>query len=231
MKLKKVVALLMAICMIFGVTACGTSNEDVRGEIKNEGETSDNENEGADDEEKIVLSQGVSSGTTYESQFMNIGWTLPEDWVFMTEEEMASMNQAVADMLGNEDIASQIEDGETFCDMSAYNLAGDTINIQIEKLSASAAVLLDEGAYADISLEQLPAAFEPLGYSVKCEKKDITFVGKTHVGINVELGYQGVSVYEKMVLVKVGQYMCVITAASTSLEVIDAIFNNFYELN
>lgn len=231
MKLKKVIALILAMCMVLSAAACGTTNEDIRGEIKNDGESIDNEDGTSEEEDEIVLSVGVASGSVYESEFMNIGWTLPEGWTFMTEEEMATMNQVVADMLGNEDIASQIEDGETFCDMSAYNAVGETINIQIEKMAATTALTVDEVAYADIALEQLPAVFEPLGYSVKCEKQQITLAGKTCEGVYVELGYQGAYIYEKMALIKVGQYMCVITVASASMDVINAIYNNFYELN
>ena len=242
MKLKRVLALVMVMVMLVGMTACGGSDEsDVRGEIKNETETDDNqqtENEtedknGADtdtDVEEVELSLGKASGKIYESEFMGIGWTLPENWAFMTDEELKEMNSAVIDMLG-EDIGSQLEAGTTFCDMSAYNLNGDTVNIQIEKLAPSTALLVGEAEYADLSDEQLIAAFEEIGYTTTVETSTMMLGGEEHVSMDVTLSYEGVTIYERMGLIKVGQYMCVVTAASTDIETVEAIFDNFYALD
>uniref|UniRef100_UPI0040560FF9 hypothetical protein n=1 Tax=Agathobacter sp. TaxID=2021311 RepID=UPI0040560FF9 len=225
MKLKRCLVILLALSMLTCVTACGGNDEeDVKGNI------SSNDENASDTEEEVELSLGTSEGGVYESTFMGLGWNLPEGWEFLSQAEMEQMNQAVIDMM-DEDTATQLEEGAVFCDMYAFALTGDTVNIQIEKLQTVTSILVDEESYAELSIENTKDAFTQMGYTdVTMTQSTVTIAGKEHVAIDMSLTDQGVVLYEKMGLVKVGDYMCVITAASVAPENLDTIFAGFYAL-
>ncbi len=225
MKLKKCLVMLLAFSMLTCVTACGgNDDENVKGSI------SSNDENASDTEQEVELSLGKSEGSVYQSTFMGLGWNLPEGWQFLSEEEMQQMNEAVIDMM-DEDIAAQLEEGAVLCDMYAFALSGDTINIQIEKLQNVTSILLDEESYAELSMQNTKEAFTQMGYTdITMEQSTVTIAGEEHVAIDVSLTYDGVVLYEKLGLIKVGNYMCVITAASVTPEGLDTMFANFYAL-
>ena len=252
MKIKKLLVLFITLSMLVSVVACGTSeDDDVRGQINNgsssqetessenseientEVDTSTEETESTEttENESPSLSLNNAKGSTYESNFIGIGWNLPEGWTFFDEEQLKQVNNITADLIDDEQIQAALESASLICDMYAMNSStGDTINIQLEKLSGLA-TLYDASSYVDASISSLPSAMQSAGYTnVTIDKITITAAGKELPGLAISASYAGITIYEKLACIKVDNYMVCITTASATESTLDAIFANFYSL-
>ena len=234
--MKKILAILISLSMLICFTACGDNNgDDVRGEIKeNNQATAENSEDTQQDTqgETQKISLGQSEGSTYDRTFIGLGWTLPEGWNFLSDEQMNQMNNIVADMLDSEQLQAAIEKASVICDMYAINYTnGSTINIQLEKLSAMANVVYDANTYVDTTIGQLSSSLEMMGYTdIQITKTTINVAGTEHPGIALQATLNGVAIYQRMACIKVGDYMCVIATATALEDSNDSIFANFYAL-
>lgn len=246
MKLKKLLILFMMLSMVVCATACGNSDEDdIRGQINKDTESESQNSESSEDteinnttensetseNEEPSLSLNNAKGSTYESSFMGLGWTLPDGWIFFNEDQLKQMNNITADMIDDKQIQEALKNATLICDMYAMNsITGDTINIQLEKLTGLTS-LYDAETYVDASISSLPSALQSAGYTnITTEKTTVTIAGEDHPGISLAATYSGVVVYEKLACIKIGNYMAVITTASTTEANLDVIFANFYSL-
>ena len=243
--MKKIVALLLLFAMTSTFIACG--NDDINGESQtsehsSEADTSttdtsttdtsaadtSTEDTSATDDEKASL--GSTTTSVYESSFIGIGWTLLDEWLFATEEQMDQINALVLEII-NEDTELVLPEGSTVCDMYAYDIYGSNVNIQLEKLNAVNAILITEESYGKLSLDLIKDSYTSLGYTDTNVSSTTVKIGDAeHSGIVSSCVYQGVTVYQKMAFIKQGSYMCVITASSANEEVIDSIFASFYTI-
>ena len=159
---------------------------------------------------------GSYADGVYTNDFIGIRCSLGEDWHIYSEDEMAQLFGTVAGLTTDEDLAALLESANVA--YLFYAAADDglvTINITLEKLSVLNGLLLDEQSYVELSAEQLPAALESMGMSgVAAETGSISFAGGEHAGLTVHGALSGVDFYERLVCVKVGSYMAIITVAS-----------------
>ncbi|MBQ5522416.1 MAG: hypothetical protein IIT86_06360, partial [Oscillospiraceae bacterium] len=131
-----------------------------------------------------------------------------------------------------EALAAQLRDAGTACDLYAVALddSGDNVNIQLEDLGLLYGAVLTPKQYAEIALPQLKPALEQAGFQhVQIEMEDYEFAGRDRVSLLVTGDVNGVPVYERMILIKGGQYMGAITAFSLDLSRIDELFARFEE--
>lgn len=90
-----------------------------------------------------------------------------------------------------------------------------TMNIVFENLGLLYGTVLSEENYASLSVGQLPDALESAGFAdVTAETSTCTFAGAEHAAVTVHGTYSDIDCYEKLVCVKVGSYIAVITVAS-----------------
>ena len=227
MKWKKVLVLLLTFSMLSTV-ACGSDKQD-------EGEGSSNTGNKVEsqvpEETEVKVSLGELGENVYESNFMGLGWTLPEEWVFFTEEERKQMNEATWDML-EETSDIEIQEGTVLCDMMAMSPDGiSSMNIQIEKLSVLSSVALSEKAYIENSIEPVKQALTQMGYTnVDITESTVMITGKECLGLDMILEYSGITLYQKQALIKKGNYMYIITTSGTDKTVLEDLFAKFYKL-
>lgn len=230
MRWKQVVTVLLAVSMMASMTACGQKEDTSADDVVVEENVSNDSNESEDIVFESELTMGQVDGDVYKSNFMNLSWTLPEGWSFLSEEEMNEINASVLDMLG-EDMTLQLEDGGVVCDMQATTENGDNLNVQIEKLSVEEATTIMEKDYADVAVEQISDVFTQIGYSdVITKVTNAVIAGQEHVMIEVTCTYEDVDVCQKLGLIKVDDYMCVITGFSSDMTTVDNMFANFEAL-
>ena len=89
---------------------------------------------------------GIIDGLTFTNDFMGISCTLPEDWVYASEAEIAELNGVVLEMFeDNEEVAELLENSTSIYDAVAYS--GDGLcnfNIIAENMGLLYGVLIDE---------------------------------------------------------------------------------------
>ena len=201
--MKKTMAALLALVLVFSLCACQAAKP---------------------------FTAGTTADNHYESAFAGIGCTLSSDWVFMTDAEIQANNQSTMDMLG-EDYAAALEKATVVTDMFATHANQmDTVNVTFEKLSG-ANTLLDAKGYAEISDDTAVEALESAGFANMTSRVGtIQFAGAEHVAIYISGTYSEVPMYETMALVKVGNYIMLVTACTWYEDTTADILANFTAL-
>lgn len=226
--MKKILAILLAFIMGLSMTACGGDDEGITGEISNkETETKETKEE----EVAAIDAIGEAEGTVYENNFLGLGFNLPDGWTFYTKEQINEMNNITQDML-DEDLAAQLEEANLLYDMYALDQYGNSVTVVLEKTSAIASVAIDEKAYAELSVEQVPDALKQVGFAdATAEVGTVDFNGKEHAAIDVVATSDSVTLYEKIVCIKAGQYIACITVGTTFENTTDTVLSYFYSLD
>ena len=87
---------------------------------------------------------------------------------------------------------------------------------------------MSEDAYYKAAVPQLEDALEQMGLSnLNIEKETIDFAGEEHLSCLISGEYNGVMIYERMVMLKAGSYMATVTAFSLDLESTEAMIALF----
>ena len=230
-EMKKLLVVLLALALAFSMTACG-GDEDVLGQITGE-ETESNGAEESQDtaETETPVSLGKAEGTVYESEFLGMGFNLPEGWNFYTDEQIKELNNLTSDMV-DDDVAKQLAEASLIHDMYAMDSLGSSTTIILEKMSAISSAIVDEKTYAESSVRQIPKALESLGFTeVKTTIGSTDLCGEEHVTIDIEATSPNGVLYEKVICVKIGQYIACITVATLDGTETAAILSNFYSLD
>lgn len=186
---------------------------------------------GNDKADEAAISRGTTTETAYENEFVGIGWKLLDGWTFATTEQMEQMNALVLDMLEG-DIDANLAEGSVFCDLYAADINGSNLNIQFEKLNTVNSILVTEESYLEISLDTLKQTYESMGYTDVSLSLTTAKIGDNEQpAITSNCTYQGITVYQKMAVIKEGNYMCIITASSLTEAQTNDILASFYTLS
>ena len=229
--MKKIIALLLALVLTFGLVACG-GTEDVRGNIDSGNNTatenkSQNATEGSKEKD---FSTGKVTTNKYTNEFLGITVELGSDWTFMTDAQIEENNKTALGLVGD-DYKALMENASSFTDMMATKSnQTDTVNVTFEKLTG-ANLLLTEDRYAELSLDTLKGSFESMGMTdvVVANGKD-TFAGAEHACITLSAKYNGNAVYEKLIVVKCSGYMVTVCACTWQTDTCKSILDNFKAL-
>lgn len=232
--MKKLLALILSVLMLVSFAACdssSTTNDDVRGDITSTSSDTDSSSSDSTSSEEIEFSIGDAEGNKYENKFIGIGCELDSSWTFYTDAQIAELNNIVTDSL-DEDYAEQVKDANVIYDMYATTANGDTININLEKLSGIGSGVIDAETYIDVAMPQLKDSMAQMGVTVdKCEKTTFNFAGATADGIIMNISGSGASAFQKIVCLKRGSYIAVIGVATYNTDTTDDLLAKFYSLN
>ena len=227
--MKKLLALLLISTCVINLAACGSpKSTEVNGILETDETTSTESN--AADEQEVDLSIGKAEGNVYKSEFIGIGFNLPSGWTFYTDEQIRELNNFTTDML-EEDLQKAIQDANLIYDMYAQDASGNNVAINLEKVSALGSVIHSEEDYIDASLPALKDALTSVGFStVTTQKINVTLAGETHPAISIVASNGQVTVYEKVVCKKIGNYIACIAIATPNTDITDSVLNQFYAL-
>lgn len=223
--MKKILVMLLVGAMTISMVACGESEEDVKGTYT--GETSVSQEEDV----SIVDVLGATEATAYENAYLGIGFNLPADWTFYTDEQIDELNGVVRDSLDDE-IAEQLEESDAVYDMMAMGSTGNNVNVIFQKIGSLQNAITSEKQYAEASQESTKAALEQMGCTdVQIEIGNVNLAGKEHATLVITSNMNGVTLYQKGVCMKAGSYFICITATAFNEDLTDDILANFYAVN
>ena len=202
--MKRIVALLLAVVMMFALVSCG---------------------------DEAGLEMGSTSNNTYENKFLGIGCKLDSGWTFLSDAEIRQANNISQDLVG-EELASQLENADIIYDMQATKSnSSANIVLNIEKLSTIQGAIMSEDEYATNAIDGLVQGLESAGLTnVKATKVSANFAGGTHAAIDVSGEVNGVTVYEKIICYKKGKYIAAIAFASYIDNTTEEMLSYFYAL-
>lgn len=160
---------------------------------------------------------GVKADNAYASEFLGIMAQFSDDWYVLSDEEAAEAMGYVADNLPNADLGEQLRSSGVVCDLYvlALDSSGDNINIQLKNLGFLYGLAMSEDVYYKTAAPQLREALTQMGVeNASVEKETIAFAGAEHTACLISGEYSGVPIFERMVMVKAGNYMATVTAFS-----------------
>lgn len=219
--MKKVLAFVLMLTMVFCVSACD-KDSDVRGTY--EGGVSATPSDSLDGGSFDI---GSVSANKYVNEFAGISCELGSVWTFLTDEQIKQNNEDTLGLLGD-DYIEQLKNADTFTDMMAkHQNQTDTLNITFEKLKGANA-LLSEERYIELSADSVEQAFESLGFSnLSTSSSKVDFAGKERHCLDITGEYSGITMYEKMVVMKCDNYMVLITACTWQTNTCQDVLNMF----
>ena len=173
------------------------------------------------------------AGNVYVNEALGIRAEFPSNWIILNEEEIAQLMGYMADSFSEGDLAELLRESGSLCDFyaAALNPAGETsesVNIMIEDLGAVNGILIGEESYLDLGLKQLEGSLGQMGMSdVQTARERISFAGEEHASALISADLNGVRIFERLVLIKVGSYMATVTASSREETGVDEILAFF----
>ena len=172
---------------------------------------------------------GEFADGTYFNDFLGIRCTVSEEWTVYSDAQLAQLNGLVLDTMTDEDLVEQLKKSNVGHLFYATADGGHkSINVVLENVGVVNGVLLDEKAYAALSVEQLPAALQSMGLTdVTAEETTVSFVGTDHAAVRVHGKLTGVNFYEKIICIKVGSYFGLVTVASYHEDATDTLLKMF----
>lgn len=226
--MKKLISIILAAVMLLSLCACGGKEDGVTEPSTTVPTTPTTVPTTAPVETQAPQLGSYENGV-YSNSYIGIKCTVDQEWYVYNNEEMAQLNGLVLDTMTDEDLVEQLKNADVA--YLFYAMKNDgliSMNITMEKLNLVSGILLDEKSYAKASVQQLPAALESMGMTdVTAQEEMFTFAGQEHAGISVHSTYSGVDFYEKLICIKAGEYMAVITLASYGEDVTSELLNYY----
>ena len=140
--MKKLIAVLLAVCTVFALCACG-AGKDIGGAVTS-----------GEDDSSFQL--GTINGGVYENSYLGVGISLDDSWSIYDEEQLAQLIGWTADQYDNEKYAEQIENADLFYDLFASANDGlVSVNVVIQNLGLLYGTVMDEDKIVDMTLEQM----------------------------------------------------------------------------
>lgn len=155
-----------------------------------------------------TISRGVVSGKNYKNDFLGIDVTVPADWGFASDEEIAATFNITEDLF-DMDLEKALEENGGFCDVIASDDAGKNFNIILEKKNELAKTLSKEQLQ-----EAYIASFQPVKELYDdCTITETTFNigGKETFGLNISGKLYGQELYQSAFMIDCGDYLATVT--------------------
>ncbi len=184
------------------------------------------------EEEKIDAQDmvGEKDATSYANKGLGIRVSVPATWQVLSDEQTAQLMGQLAENVDSESLAEALSTAGSMCDMYAVALdgGGDNVNITIEDLGILYGIALDEEKYLEIGLKNLEGSLGQMGITnIRVEKETFPFAGGDRFSALIKADFNGKPMYERMVLLKVGRYMGLVTSFSFDEGRMNDILNCF----
>lgn len=172
---------------------------------------------------KAEFSRCTISDNTLKSELFKFQAEVGSDWVFGTDDEIASLNGMSGSTAS--DFEKAIKENEIFYDAMCRKSTGSNFIIAVpnpDKVKSN--IFTSEKAYAEATLDGVKEIDSNASIST------LTFAGKDHPAIKVDNESMGTSFKQCMVFVKSSQFVCMITFTCFSDEEIDEVMGYFSSL-
>jgi len=213
--MKKFLIFLLTCLMILAMVGCTADPDDIRG------------NQTEDEE----LSLGTVSGKKYESEFIGIGFNLPESWDFYTDEEIQELNNYVGDKAG-QDYLDLLKNATIVYDMMATSPSlSDNVIVTLEKVSNVMLNKLDLASNFETALSTVKSSLENMGYkNIAHEITTVTIDGETFTAMNLTATLSGLTMHQTSIAIKCNGYLAGIAVTTFDEAGTAPLLENLYLL-
>lgn len=179
--------------------------------------------------EEKELSLGEVTGKKYENDFIGIGFTLPDDWTFYTDEQIKEMNNYVGDVAG-QDYQDMIKNASIVYDMMATSSTlTDNVIVTLEKIPNVQLAVLDLNKTLEKSFSAVESSFKNMGYTNITHKiTTVTIDGKNFTGMHISATLAGQTMNQTSFLIKCNGYLASMAVTTFAPAGTDPLMANFY---
>ncbi|MBE6990491.1 MAG: hypothetical protein E7426_07080 [Ruminococcaceae bacterium] len=203
---KRGLALLLALLLTGGMIACGARDG-------------------------YSFQPGVREDNTYTSRFLALHLTLAADWSVYSDRQLARL--AGLDSADDEALRQQLEDGGAIYDLYALRQTDNAfLYVSVQRAVLFDGVPAGEADYAAATVKGLPAILAETGVIVRrIDRAAVPFAGESHAALTLEASMpDGTALFETMVLLRVGEYMVSVTAATFHRDDVGSLLELFQVL-
>lgn len=171
------------------------------------------------------INRGTISGNTYTADYLDLSFTKPDAWQFVSDSELAQLAEMDESVM-NSDVAEYLENNLIFYEMMARTIAGNkNVIIAYESLTATDS----EDATVDEYFDGVKLGMDStgLGYQYSEVKKE-KLGNETFHSMLTSMNYGGVSVYQKLFVVmkdKVAATIVITATSEAEIAEIEAMFS------
>jgi hypothetical protein len=162
--------------------------------------------------------KGTLTETRFESEYLNLRFTLPEDYILATEEDMISMMNLGADFIDMDEKILDYAMVTTVYEMMASSPIGlPNVIVMAEKLTLSN---MTEEQYIEALKNQL-SRLKNLTYTVHGELASIKIAGQQYKKLSVKTTINGVAVMQDYSIRKSGNRIIAVITTYTEETIAD----------
>ena len=185
----------------------------------------------------VETALGRIEDDVYVNEYFGLGFELPDDWVFFTDEELATMmsvtNKLMEEKGLTEVMAESLKDNGSATNMAAKAVSGmQNINMRLSPLPNAVMLLYPE---KDILKQLAPtvenmlkqAGYEDLAISIG----EITFAGEPKSVLNITGKFYGIPLYQQELLLMKDEYYAVVTVTSGSEDGLTEVTDQWFFLD
>lgn len=179
-------------------------------------------------EPAVKFSRGIWEGDVYTSEFLDLTFTKPDNWVIATDEEMEQLFGISMDMFDSEDMSDAAKQQVIFDMLVSDPETNSNISFMFQNLAVvKGGKAITEEQFAK-SLEEQASALEGVTYKAG-ELQTIKFGENEYKYVNSTLTMQGVEMNQTAIIRKVGNYIfnATVTATAAGGETVEEILAMF----
>ena len=217
--MKKILMCLLAVAMVIAMAGCDLLS------------SPDPENIRGNQTEEKELSLGTVSGKKYESEFIGIGYTLPEGWSFYTDEEIKEMNNFVEDK-ADQDYLDLLKNATVIYDMAAASPSQtDNVIVTLEKKPNAQLNKLDLAQTLEASFNMSKSSLENMGYrNITHEVTTLTIDGETFTAMHITATLSGMTMNQTSIAIKCNGYLAALAVTTFDEAGTAPLLENIYLL-
>lgn len=216
--MKRILAILLALSLIFCFTACDMSafEEGFNQAIEDVAKESNKE-----------ITRGTIDGDVYKSEFSGITFTKPSDWRYYTDEELAEALNIGLDVFDTSNFSKKITELASVYDMMVIDdSTGTNINFCYENVKLTNGGSITEEEYIEKMKENVnkQSAFT-IDFG---EPSTVTLCGNTYQRVICNTDYQGIEMTQVYYVRSMGDFINSIVVTIVSgydVEDIEAMFS------
>jgi len=231
--MKKILLLTLTLLLAFSLlTACttkqsaGSSSESQSASASSESQATSSSSESQPAKSSSEYEKGTFTDNSFESEYLDLRFTLPDGFVMATEEDIATMMGLGAEMMDLDSKLVEYANLTTVYEMMATEVAsGTNVIVLAEKLSMSNMTV--EQYFT--ALESQLKAVESIQYEIDNEITTVEIAGNSYKQLTASTVAYGKPMVQKYMLRKIDDRMIgfIVTDVSESEEVLNTLMAGF----
>ena len=180
---------------------------------------------------------GTVDGQIYTSKTLKLRAEFPEDWVLLSDKEIAAEMEFPEEYNTREGLARLLEEYYGTCALSAESTDGSNANLNLMIQDTVYPDILSEQDFYDVSADSVPEALTGQGYQNVTVKQGEFILkdadGKpagTHVMAVVSAQIRDITLCEYTVFIKEDHYVGILNLIAPSVEIADQMLGFFSAL-